>query len=119
VKVVNKNYEVHDVNIMRPSEWGNPFSHLGYGTGLNRVKTREEAIARYAELFYSEEYRDRRRRLLQFPNEARLGCVCRPKPCHVEIIAGYYNWRHMGLDPFEAIRPEHNIHKPNLTLIND
>ena len=93
MKVVNKNYEVHDVNIMRPSEWGNPFSHLGYGTGLNRVKTREEAVARFAELFYSEQYRDRRRRLLSFPANLRLGCCCKPKACHGDIIAGYFNWK--------------------------
>ena len=93
VKVVNKNYDIYDINIMRPSEWGNPFSHLGYGTGLNRVKTREEAVARFAELFYSDEYRDKRRRLLSFPSDFRLGCCCSPKLCHGEIIAGYFNWK--------------------------
>lgn len=93
MRVVNKNYNMSDMNIMRPSEWGNPFTHLGYGTGLNRVKTRTEAVARFAELFYSEDYRDARRRLLQLPENTRLGCVCIPKLCHGEIIAGYYNWK--------------------------
>ena len=97
MRVVNRNYESCNLNIVRPSEWGNPFTHLGYGTGVNLVKTREEAIARYAELFYSREYADKRRRLLDFPADTKLGCCCSPKSCHGEIIAGYFNAKQIGL----------------------
>lgn len=97
MRVANKRYAAYTVNIMRPSEWGNPYSHLGYGLGLNKVKSRSEAIELFAILFYSEEFADRRRRLLDFPSEAILGCCCAPKACHGDIISGYFNAKKLNL----------------------
>jgi len=97
VKVVNTRREVADVNICRPTIYGNPFTHLvvgiGGGAAIN-VKDRDEAINRFAEWFYSERQRAlRQRALLEIPDGAKLGCVCSPLRCHGDILAGYLNWK--------------------------
>ena len=77
MKVVHCNKEPYDVYIGRPSKWGNPFS-IERGDG-----TREEVIYRYREYVLVNEY------LMSCLHEVRgktLGCWCKPKACHGDIL---------------------------------
>lgn len=47
--VVHHKRAPYDVYIGRPSEWGNPFSHLPASAAEWRVATRDEAIRKYEE----------------------------------------------------------------------
>lgn len=93
VKVVNIHYERADIKVCRPADLSNPYTHLPYGLGV-RVKDRDTAVNRFAELWYSEDMRSLRERALrEISDNATLGCVCAPKRCHADIIAGYLNWK--------------------------
>jgi hypothetical protein len=90
------------IKVTRPSIFGNPFTHLACGWGCasknhherTHVKNREEAIALFTEYWYADEQRGLRVIAREdFPADAILVCVCHPKPCHADIIAGYLNWR--------------------------
>ena len=75
--VVNKYAEDWDVDIMRPSIWGNPYR-------IGKDGTREEVIQKYRE------------RLLSLPHLIKLakerlagkvlGCCCKPQSCHGDIL---------------------------------
>ena len=74
-KVVNLYKEKFDVFIGRPSKWGNPFTIKKFG--------REKAISKY------KEYLLRRKDLLADLKELKgktLGCYCKPKDCHGDVI---------------------------------
>jgi len=83
--VVNRRYEEYDIYIGRPSKWSNPFSHQSSKFTVILVKTREEAIFRYAEWIKTQP------NLLAALHELRgkrLGCWCSPNhPCHGEVLA--------------------------------
>jgi Domain of unknown function (DUF4326) len=96
VSVVNIHDEPCDIPVCRPTKFGNPYSHLltkMLPVGLH-VQTREDAVSKFAQFFYSENGRRlRERALLEIPNDAKVGCHCAPKTCHADIIAGYLNWK--------------------------
>jgi hypothetical protein len=79
----------YDAYVGRPSPFGNPFSHEKGTLAKYKVKTREEAIARFREF------------LMRNPNLLRLvkkhlrgkilGCWCAPLPCHAEVLAEVAN----------------------------
>lgn len=71
------------VYIGRGSPWGNPYSHLAKSAAEYQVRTREEAIQCYREYILS------RPDLLAKLNELRgkrLGCWCKPKDCHGDVL---------------------------------
>ena len=74
--VVNLHHEPYDVLIARPSKWGNPFA-------ITDKCPRELALAKY-------EVHVRRRPdlIAALPELAgkRLGCHCRPLPCHGDVL---------------------------------
>lgn len=76
-KVVNiKKYNDDYVYIGRGSKWGNPYK-------IDKDGTREEVIIKY------EEYiRGKQDLLLDLPRlEGQvLGCYCKPKSCHGDIL---------------------------------
>ena len=86
-KVVHKNKEPYDVYIGRPSKWGNPYSHKPEGTLAEFVvPTRNEAIEKYREYIVFGEGNH----LLDDLHELKgktLGCWCKPKSCHGDILA--------------------------------
>jgi hypothetical protein len=96
VVVVNIHDEKCDIAVCRPGVFGNPFTHLltkMLPVGFH-VKTREDAVAKFADYFYSEYGRKlRQKALIEIPDGSKIGCYCVPKPCHGEIIAGYLNWK--------------------------
>lgn len=94
VQVKNLNYERAQIDVTRKGPFGNPFTHLSQGSFGIRVKDRDEAVDRFIEYFYSERGRSFRQRcLLEIPAGATIGCVCAPKRCHADVIAGYVNWK--------------------------
>jgi hypothetical protein len=83
-KVVHCKREPFDVYIGRPSKWGNPFSHLGKSVAKVKVDTREQAMQRYREWIVTQPH------LMAALPELRgkvLGCWCKPKSCHGDILA--------------------------------
>jgi hypothetical protein len=83
-RVVNLRNEPYDVYIGRGSKWGNPFSHIpSKVSGVIYVGSREEAISRYAA--YIRENPSLMNSLVELKGK-RLGCYCKPLPCHGDIL---------------------------------
>ena len=75
-RVVNRYKEPYDVYIGRGTIWGNKFR-----IGIDG--TREEVIQKYKRwLLRQPELLDQIHTLRGF----RLGCSCKPKPCHGDIL---------------------------------
>lgn len=85
-RVVNKYHDNYDIDITRPSKWSNPYSHKDGTLAQFKVDTREEAI----EMF--ESYLLDNSELINSLHELKyktLGCVCKPKRCHGDILVKY------------------------------
>ena len=83
--VVNLRKNDYDVYIGRGSKWGNPFTHIkDRNTKAEHiVATRTEALNRYREWIKEQPM------LLNSLEELRgkrLGCYCKPKTCHGDIL---------------------------------
>ena len=79
--VVHCKKEPYDVYIGRPSKWGNPYK-------IGRDGTRKEVLEKYREYILNNEY------LMSCLHELkgkRLGCWCKPKACHGDILAEMVN----------------------------
>ena len=74
--VVNARYEDYDVLIARPSKWGNPFQIGRDGDRERVIQMYETHIRRRPDLFAA------------LPELAgkRLGCYCKPEPCHGDVL---------------------------------
>jgi hypothetical protein len=83
-RVVHCKQEQYDVYIGRPGKWGNPLSHLE-GKGDIKVDTREEAIQGYE--LYLESRPDLVADIKRELKDKVLGCWCKPKDCHGDILA--------------------------------
>jgi hypothetical protein len=84
-RLVNIRKEKCDVYIGRGSKWGNPFTHITNKKTLAEhiVATRKEAIDNYRTYLLNNP------ELLNSLEELRgktLGCFCKPKSCHGDII---------------------------------
>ncbi len=75
--VVHCKREHADVYIGRPSKWGNPFK-------IGRDGDRAQVIAKYREWLSHQP-----QLLAQLPElrGKRLGCWCKPLPCHGDVLA--------------------------------
>lgn len=75
-EVVNIHNSVYDVLIARPSKWGNPFQ-------IGRDGNRERVIQ-----LYEVHIRRRPDLLAALPELVgkRLGCHCKPFPCHGDVL---------------------------------
>lgn len=84
---VNKHKEPYDVYIGRGSKWGNP-----YKLENNTPEERERVLALYEKYFWESE-------LVDYIDELigkRLGCSCKPKPCHGDFLAKLANKKARG-----------------------
>ena len=79
MRVVHCKKEPYDVYIGRPSKWGNPFS-------IGKDGTREETIIKYEEYLLSRP--DLMAALPELKQKV-LGCWCKPKACHGDILVKY------------------------------
>lgn len=83
--VVNLRIDRYDVYIGRGSLFGNPIR-------LRSKQNRGSTLAKFQDYFYKRLTLDK-----NFKNEVmklkglRLGCFCKPQPCHGDIIAEYLN----------------------------
>ncbi len=68
----------HDVYIGRPSKWGNPFSEHKHG--------RTECIKLYHDWILTGEGRHLLDDLHELQGKV-LGCWCKPKACHGDVLA--------------------------------
>lgn len=75
-RVVNIAYEEYDVYIGRGSKWGNPFVIGVHGT-------RGQVLRLYRE--YIQSRPDLMAALKELKGKT-LGCHCKPKPCHGDIL---------------------------------
>ena len=102
ITVYNRSSEDHSDHpnnylIMRPSVLGNPFTEkpLDGVRAVYRVRSREEAIARYSKWFDLKYASDSTFRACvdeiyeKYRNgeEVYLECCCKPKECHGDVIA--------------------------------
>lgn len=79
--VVNLTEEHYDVRIDRKTKWGNPFT-------IGVDGTRDEVIKKYAEWIKDQDY------LIKSLPELKgkkLGCWCKPKRCHGDVLARMAN----------------------------
>ena len=80
-KIVHCKKEKYDIYIGRPSKWGNPFE-------VGKDGTRKEVIEKYKKYILSN------KKLLNSLYELEgktLGCWCKPKPCHGDILVDLIN----------------------------
>lgn len=86
-KVVNVNRDQYDVYIGRGSIWGNPFR-------IGVDGSRKEVIEKYRDYLYNNDY------LISRLNEIkgkRLGCYCKPKPCHGDVLIDLVEKRRLNI----------------------
>ena len=79
-QIVNKKQSNYDVDIGRPSIWGNPYI-------IGRDGDRATVVAKYKEHFLGSFH------LKQLATEKLkgkvLGCYCKPEACHGDIIVKF------------------------------
>jgi hypothetical protein len=96
--VVNLRKESYDVYIGRngePFNFGNPFTHLKSATFAHiKVESREDSIRCFEHWLLGMEYPElepvRRAWIISQIKKLkgkRLGCFCKPKACHGDILA--------------------------------
>ncbi len=93
VSVVNKYKEPFTVYIGRGSIWGNPYSHKDGTKAIHKVDTVEDAINNYKSYLWKEikEGRITKLDLIALEHEV-LGCYCKPKPCHGDVLVKAVEW---------------------------
>ena len=78
-RVVNRHAEAYDVYIGRGTIWGNP-----YRVGVDGTRT--ECIEKYGKLLEQAlKHEDMVEELLKLQGK-KLGCSCKPRPCHGDHI---------------------------------
>lgn len=95
MKVVHCKKEPYTHYIGRPSILGNPYSHRAAGTTFSwviTVDTIQEALdGFYANAKSSQEILDE---INILPEDAVLGCWCKPGPCHGDVIVKIWKELH-------------------------
>ncbi len=86
MKVVNLKKEKYTVYIGRGSIFGNPYK-------IGKNGTREEVIKKYEKYLRTVLFGAKKpgkatllKAIFYLPEDAVLGCFCKPKPCHGDII---------------------------------
>lgn len=90
-KILNKRFDTipaDAVYVGRPSEWGNPYSHLDKTIAEYKVNTREEAIACFERDLLLDIQKDPSIlfRLKKQLAGKDLVCWCSPHSCHAEVL---------------------------------
>ena len=89
-RVVNKKKEPYDVYIGRGSPFGNEWSHLPISKAKHRVPSRGDSIWCYEQWFLLEVENNLEFRKLVLRLKGKvLGCTCKPKSCHGDVIAAW------------------------------
>ncbi len=84
MRVVNLHRENYTHYIGRPSELHNPYSHRSSKYNIKEMATAIEAVRSF------EEYARTNLHILEairrLPEDAVLGCFCKPNICHGDVI---------------------------------
>lgn len=90
--VVNKYKEEYDVYIGRGSKWGNPYVE-------GRDGNRTEVIAKYREYLWDKVLCGEITisELLELDG-MKLGCFCKPKKCHGDVLVEAVEWAKRGFN---------------------
>lgn len=88
--VVHCKKDNYDVYIGRPSKWGNPYTHIKDKETQAEfiVSSRKESIEKYREYILSKP--ELLNDLCELKGK-RLGCWCKPKSCHGDILVELIN----------------------------
>ena len=78
--VVHCKKERYDVYIGRPTPWGNPYK-------IGKDGTREEVIEKYRKSLTASMKAD----IKKYLRNKKLGCWCKPKACHGDVLAEIAN----------------------------
>ncbi|KKM18602.1 hypothetical protein LCGC14_1664070 [marine sediment metagenome] len=91
-RIVNIRKDEYEVYIGRGDgcRWGNPFSHLPATSSLAEfvVSSREESIVRYRE-WIMQRLKDEPALAEEMKRKLKgkvLGCFCKPKACHGDVL---------------------------------
>ncbi len=90
MKVVNKYKEKYTHYIGRGSVFGNPFR-------IGKDGNREEVIIKFERwlMFHHCNLIDKLiKAIYDLPEYAILGCYCKPKSCHGDVIVKIWKWLH-------------------------
>jgi hypothetical protein len=91
--VVNKYRASFDVYIGRGSVWGNPYSHKTGTMAQYMAKDRDESIALYRKHLFNELQTGVKTKADLIALEGKiLGCFCKPKACHGDVIMEAIKW---------------------------
>ena len=85
--VANKRFQPFDVDIARPTKWGNRFSHLPHAKAQYKVGSRAEAVDRYIDWIFAPEQAGLRAEARRELRGKVLGCWCKPALCHGDVLA--------------------------------
>ena len=91
-RVVHFKKEKYDIYCGRPSKWGNPFTHIQDGRTIAKyiVSSRQKAIEAYREWLLNGEGQYLLKDLEELKGKI-LGCWCKPKSCHADVLAELVN----------------------------
>lgn len=86
VRVVNKYKEPFDIYIGRGSKWGNPYK-------LSSEDKRDEVVKLYRKHLWKQIKTGKitKEDLLELDGKT-LGCFCKPKKCHGDVIVAAVKW---------------------------
>lgn len=79
-RVVHCKKEPYDVYIGRPSKWGNPFE-------INKNCSRNFSVLKYKFWIWLPKQKWLRKLIKKELKGKVLGCWCKPKECHGDILA--------------------------------
>ena len=83
--VCNKTTDRYDVNIGRPSIYGNPYK-------IGKDGTRKDVVEKFRQYFYKRiTWDDEYLNSILLLKGKRLGCFCKPNDCHGDVICEYLN----------------------------
>ena len=81
-RVVNRHNEGYDVYIGRGTKWGNPHKDLPRDVAISLYRVTLKMWIKSGKITKAD--------LLELRG-MRLGCSCKPKPCHGDILARLVN----------------------------
>lgn len=87
-KVVNIKYDEFTIKICRPSKWGNPFI-------IGEDGRRKEVLEKYRKYLWGN--KELMSNIMSLDGEI-LGCFCKPKACHGDIIIETIEWLKGGFE---------------------
>lgn len=89
-KVVHHRKEPYDILIDRTTKWGNPFSNKKGTKAEYILPTRREAIEAYRQWITNGDGRYLLNDLHELKGKV-LGCWCKPKSCHGDVLVELVN----------------------------